>query len=154
MRKAIVERERCCLITITLCLPVAFRIDEGFWIIFQQLCRGFYEILDSGGYKANFDSSIRGHDGPAAFITTKTDAEIIKRLCIEAEETIPFGRILDIDVMDYEGKPISRNDLGLAPRKCFICDNPAALCVSRKLHSSEEIYTYVERIKEQITASK
>lgn len=150
MRKKLVEREHCCLITITLCVPVVFRTDEEFWIIFQQLCRKFYDILDSYDYKTNIEGYIRGDDGPAVFITSKTEANMIKRLCVEAEDTIPFGRILDIDVMDYKGKPICRSDIGLPPRKCFICDNPAVLCVSRKFHSSDEIYAHVEQIKEKI----
>ena len=150
MRKMLVKRECCTLITITLCVPVVFRTDEEFWTIFQKLCKRFYEFLDSCDYKANIQSYIRGNDGPAVFITINAEADMVKRLCVKAENTIPFGRILDIDVMDYEGKPIGRNDLSLPPRKCFICDNPAVLCVSRKLHTSEEIYSHVEKIKEQI----
>jgi len=153
MRKKLVEKRQSCLITITMCVPVAFRTDEEFWELFQHLCSKFWEILIFRGYSANFEGYIRGYDGPAYFVSTKSEAKEIKKICVESEETIPGGRMLDIDVMDSDGTPIGRSDIGLPPRKCFICENTAAICVSRKLHSREEIAEYVEQLKEQVISN-
>lgn len=149
MRKMLAEKRHNCIISITLCVPVIFRTAEEYWIVFQQLCRSFCEFLVSCDQKVSFEGYLRGSDGPAFFISTSAEANMIKKICMEAEEAIPGGRMLDIDVMDYDGTPVSRSNIGLPPRKCFICDKPASLCVSRKLHSQEEIYAHVERLKEQ-----
>lgn len=150
MRKKLVEKRHGCIITVTLCIPVIFRTDEEFYTLFLQLCKKFFRELISGGYQVCFEGCMRNDDGPAFFISARTDAKKIKRICVEFEESTVGGRILDIDVMDSTGVPISRRDIELPPRKCFICENPAATCVSRKLHSEQEIYLYVEQIKELI----
>jgi len=149
LRKMLVEQRHSCLITITLCIPAAFRTGEEFWLIFQRLCRSFCDILERCGQSFHIEGHLRGSDGPAFFISTKAEAGRIKEICVEAEETIAGGRMLDIDVMDSGGTPVSRTDIGLAQRKCFICDKPAASCVSRRLHSTEEVKAQVERLKRQ-----
>lgn len=149
MRKTLAEKLRCCIVTITLCVPLAFRVDEEYWELFQRLYMAFYEMLIVNGHHVNFEGCMRSDDGPAIFISTDSEAKTVKRICVEAEETIPGGRILDIDVMDREGNPIGRSDIDLPPRKCFLCENPAALCVSRKLHPSEEISAWVKQLKKQ-----
>jgi phosphoribosyl-dephospho-CoA transferase len=55
--------------------------------------------------------------------------------------------MLDIDVMDGEGTPVDRNALGLPPRRCFVCQQPAAACVARKIHTREEIDAQVEALR-------
>ena len=63
-----------------------------------------------------------------------------------AERLLPGGRMLDIDVMDRQGEPVGREALGLPPRQCFVCRQPAAVCVSRKVHSREEVRQRVEEL--------
>lgn len=150
MRKLLTEKWQSSLITVTLCIPIKFRTNDEFWILFHQLCKTFESLLISNNNQILFQSYIQSDDGPVFFIATKTEAKKIKKICVEAEENIPGGRMLDIDVMDSDGTPIGRSDIGLPPRRCFVCENPAALCVSRKLHSQVEVFTHVEKIKEQI----
>lgn len=150
MRKLLVENWRSTLITVTLCVPVKFRSSEEFGTIFQRLCKTFKEFLTAKDKMLSYESYIMNDDGPAFFIIVEAGAEEIKRICVDAEECIPGGRMLDIDVMNSGGVPVSRSDIGLPPRKCFICENPAALCVSRKLHLQDEIYTWVEQLKDEI----
>ena len=149
-RKLLVEKRGACVITITLCLPIPFRIEEEFWTLFYKLCRAFYRNLVSKGHPVRFEGCIRSHDGPVFFISAKTKAMEIKKLCVEAEEVLPGGRILDIDVMDTDGTTVDRSDLMLPPRKCFICENPASICVSRRIHSINEITKFVKNTKKQI----
>lgn len=150
MRKMLVEKRQSCLITLTLCIPAVFRTGEEFLPIFQRLCRSFCDILELRGQSFSIEGHLRGSDGPAFFISTKAEAGRIKEICVEAEEAIAGGRMLDIDVMDSGGIPVSRTDIGLPQRKCFICDKPAASCVSRRLHSPEEVNAQVMRLKTEV----
>ncbi len=70
----------------------------------------------------------------------------VKAACVAAERLLPGGRMLDIDVMDRQGEPVGRDALGLPPRQCFVCRQPAAVCVSRKVHSREEVRQRVEEL--------
>ncbi|MEA4960753.1 citrate lyase holo-[acyl-carrier protein] synthase [Lutispora sp.] len=153
MRRSIVEKQQNCLITITLCVPLLYRTDEEFGILFLKLCNNFYKTLVFKGHQVCFENCIQGDDGPAVFISTETEAKEIKKICVEAEESIIGGRILDIDVMDRDGSPVGRGDIGLPPRKCFICENPAAICVSRRLHSANEISKCVMQLKKLIESN-
>ncbi len=58
-----------------------------------------------------------------------------KRMCLEAEEASPVGRLFDMDVLTPEGKKLSRE----TPRKCLICDKAAAICGRSRAHSVEEL---------------
>ena len=142
-RLALVHQTNRCLITVTLCIPVAFRTDEKINPLFESLCIRLKELLDESGVQTELVEKLNGADGPAIMLTTTTDAEETKNVCVQAEEKIPGGRMLDIDVMDAKGNPISRSDLGLAPRRCFLCDNPAAVCIAGKRHAPDDISTFV-----------
>ena len=149
-RRMIVQKNKRCLITVTLCVPFNYRTSDEFYEIFLNLCREFWDILIYKGYKVYSEGYMRNEDGPAFFVSTEDNAFKIKKICAETEDTITGGRMLDIDVMDSEGNPISRSDIGLPPRKCFVCNKPASVCVSRKLHSSDEISAVVEQLKKQV----
>lgn len=150
-RLGLVQMRHKCLITITLCLPVAFRTQEKYAPLFEHLCVQFRSRLADEGILTDFEGMLRGDDGPAYLMTTETDAAETKKHCVDAEERIPGGRMLDIDVMDAEGNPIGRSEVGLPPRQCFLCDNPAAVCVAGKRHSRDEIAAYAVALIEQAT---
>lgn len=142
-RLSIVRKTKRSLITITLCLPVAFRTQDQYLPLFKQLCTQFRTWLAEEGIRTEFEDMLRGDDGPAFLLTAEIEAGELKKYCVMAEEQIAGGRMLDIDVMDALGNPIGRSDIGLPPRLCFLCDNPASICVAGKRHSKEEIADFV-----------
>nr|WP_015295826.1 citrate lyase holo-[acyl-carrier protein] synthase [Tepidanaerobacter acetatoxydans] len=58
-RKKLVEKRNGCIITITLCVPIIFRKDEEFYMLFLQLCKKFFRALISGGYQVCFEGCMR-----------------------------------------------------------------------------------------------
>ena len=84
--------------------------------------------------------------GAAGFVVAAGEAAAIKRICVKIEK-LPGGRLFDIDVMSYAGSPVSREDVGLPPRRCFICTlSPAAQCVREKKHSAIEVNRAVDEL--------
>lgn len=67
------------------------------------------------------------------------DSDEIKRAMVELEESLPLGRLMDIDVIDRDGKPLSRTKLGFGQRKCIVCDRPAKACARSQAHSPLEL---------------
>ena len=149
-RRAFVKNHRICLITVTLCVPYKYRISDEFRSILTELCKKFYKELKSNFNDVKYEGHMQNDDGSAVFISSCQDARKIKRACVDAESSTIGGRIMDIDVMDSDGHPVNRSNIGLPPRKCFICGKPASVCTSRRLHSREEIYSYVEKLKTEI----
>ena len=83
----------------------------------------------------------------AYYIINKVALELKKEVCL-IEEEHPLGRLFDIDVINSEGLPITRQEVGFAPRKCLICDNESRFCMRNFTHTQEELKN---RINEMIT---
>lgn len=69
----------------------------------------------------------------------------IKAVCEDFEATNPLGRIVDVDLTDQQGNPVSSHKL----KRCFLCDNPAIVCMREQTHSyqtlREHILTQMQR---------
>lgn len=75
-----------------------------------------------------------GPAGPCRFWVVEADPREIKSLIIGLEESCGLGRLWDFDVYDEEGLHIGRAQLGVPPRRCFVCGEVAAICSGRRLH--------------------
>ena len=74
------------------------------------------------------------------------DGREIKKLVMEVEEESIGGRLLDLDIYDKDFSQISRSSLGLAERKCIICDDLARTCIKKERHSQDELEKKVREI--------
>ncbi|MCL2323127.1 MAG: citrate lyase holo-[acyl-carrier protein] synthase [Oscillospiraceae bacterium] len=83
-------------------------------------------------------------EGPNYTELIQCDEYIIKSKAIEFEELNPLGRLVDIDVYSSKDfKNISRVDLEMPPRKCYLCSKDAFICMREKNHSNEEIINFI-----------
>ena len=75
----------------------------------------------------------------------------VKKRCCGIESTHPYGRLLDLDVLEPMGEtvaPVSRDRVGEPPRRCLLCDRPARECMRSKAHSCDEVSAAIDRILE------
>ena len=63
----------------------------------------------------------------------------VKRCALALEKSHPLGRLMDVDVFGPEGGPLSRGQLGEEPRRCLLCENPAAQCGRSRAHGIEAV---------------
>ena len=73
--------------------------------------------------------------GYEAYLETTLSNEEAKLKTCNIEDTHPLGRLFDLDVIDTDGVPVSRESIGQSPRKCLICVlsvtmKPAIACVT------------------------
>ena len=59
--------------------------------------------------------------GCEALLAVEGEPAALKRLAVAIEDADPLGRLLDIDVLDPAGAPVSRQALGLPERTCLLC---------------------------------
>ncbi len=79
--------------------------------------------------------------GPEGFFCVDGEPESVKRLTARLEERDPFGRLLDIDVLRPDGTKVSRADVAKPPRRCLLCDEPAATCARSRRHSAGDLFS-------------
>ena len=57
--------------------------------------------------------------------------------------------IFDIDVIQKDGQKVSREEFGMPPRKCLMCEEEAHLCARNRTHAVPEMVAEIHRIIEQ-----
>lgn len=77
--------------------------------------------------------------GCEGYYVVDMPAKDLKALAIDLEDTDPIGRLFDLDVLDADGRKLSREELGHPRRKCLLCDNDAMVCASTRAHKLEEL---------------
>ncbi len=65
-------------------------------------------------------------------------------MVIEAEN--PSARLLDVDVYRPDGSQVDRASLGLPPRSCLLCAEPARECILLRRHSNPELLERVDSL--------
>lgn len=106
---------------------------------FKKLLERKYDVLRV----KYFDS----FDGPYFFLeTSEKDLVAFKKELIILEDKHPLGRFIDLDVFQNSVVSISRHDLGIDFRKCFLCDNDAYHCIREQTHSVEEILEHIQNV--------
>ena len=93
--------------------------------------RARQEAVDDGGHHALYLLDGDAHDW--------------KKRVIALENRAPLARLWDIDIIDGDGTPVSRRELGLPPRRCLICDDDAKSCARERRHSIGELQADIAR---------
>lgn len=76
-----------------------------------------------------------------AVYRTRGDFSSIKHACVGIEED--GFRLVDLDVYE-NGQARCRADFGLSPRKCFVCERPAALCTFESTHPDDALASAIQ----------
>lgn len=87
----------------------------------------------------HFDSD----DGPYFFVILNNQDTEIKKQLINIENTHELGRLIDLDYFIDGNSSISRSKFNYPPRKCFLCDKDAFICIREQNHSKEEISNFI-----------
>ena len=103
--------------------------------------------------------------GYEAYFVVSLPSQDAKRKACQIEDTHPLGRLMDIDVIEMADqvghdepvmpgltghlRPMSREELGLAPRKCLLCDQPARYCMRARTHTVSELLERIGQLLEE-----
>ena len=77
--------------------------------------------------------------GCEGFFVVAQDPIALKKICVAIEDSQPICRLFDMDVLDVNGRKLSREDIGMAGRRCLICQQPAPVCASTRAHSLSQL---------------
>jgi holo-ACP synthase CitX len=111
--------------------------------------RVFVESVRDFAPKPAITASLTNAAGIAVFfLFAAVDRRLaagIKKISVSIEETLPWGRAVDIDVI-APGGPVSRPSLSLTPRKCLLCGDDAKACARTRAHPAEELRGRMENL--------
>lgn len=88
--------------------------------------------------------------GDEAYLAVKTEPGFLKMELCKLEESAPYGRLWDMDVVKPGGAHIGREEIGFSERGCFVCGKPGRACYSRGLHTAQETKDAVRALMETL----
>lgn len=103
------------------------------------VCEGYFALKKLNIKNVHYTYTI---EGLIFYLSIDLSIEQLKNICVKIEENHPLGRLMDIDVMNVHSQ-ISRRDLNLSPRRCFLCVDEAHVCVRAQVHSISDVETFV-----------
>lgn len=106
------------------------------------ICDLLYNAIDQLRVKIGLTILLVSYDIIGQFIIAYSVASPLKTklVAISIEDQDPCGRLLDIDVYRYaDGCQLSRCNIKIKARSCFICDNPARECILIGRHSEQDL---------------
>ncbi len=131
------------LVSMTMNIPGTVKNSEDISKAFAKSFFGLVEVLKFERFKIEHIECSNMKSGPIGFISIIGDCHELKRLLVLYEDSTTIGRLLDIDLIHEDEGMISRRDLDLEPRKCFLCDEEANVCRRNQTHSYHALMDYV-----------
>jgi len=151
MQREFIEKTGCPVICFMLNVPGPHKVSEDFSWAFREgvdriknkLCEYDYGILQE-----NIEEFVTGY---VFYASVDSNSIELKKAMCEIEEADRLGRIFDIDIIKTDGTKVSREEFGMGPRKCLMCDEEAHLCARNRAHKVSDM---VEEIKRIIKSTK
>ena len=132
------------LVCVTVVLPGPVKRDARSLKVAEAAVAAVREMFDPV-YKELYDLET-GYEG---YFIVEGALLDVKKACCEIENNHPYGRLMDLDVIERVGEtvvPVGRDRVGEEPRRCLICGRPARECMRAHAHSIGEIIQTIDKI--------
>lgn len=144
-QRAFLAKYQVPLVYLTLNIPGPDKLPPNAQAAFSLACRQVESALGEKGWPILGSWQETPKTGCEACWAVDGPAVLIKTAMTGLEEATPFGRLLDLDVMDPSGKKLSRD----LPRRCLLCSHPAQVCARSRTHSVEQLMERIGIILEE-----
>ena len=141
MRQQRLLMQRGALVCLTMNIPGPHKTSPLIAVAFEEGKRLIAQTLPG----AALAHELRDKTGFEAYYQAADDPLTVKRALCTVEDTTLLGRLFDIDVLTPAGDKVSREALGLPPRQCFLCGNPAFVCARSRAHSVQAMTAEIDR---------
>ncbi|WP_263833803.1 triphosphoribosyl-dephospho-CoA synthase CitG [Sulfurospirillum oryzae] len=137
------------LISLSINIPSAIKLSHEAVVVHECAHQSIVSVLKQEGVELLFCESKIAPTGAESLFTCKSDANALKALTCKIENSHPLGRLMDIDVLDFTGNILSRHELGLAKRRCLICEEEAHRCAREQKHSYAELTAQIKKMVDE-----
>lgn len=153
MQKQLLEAEPAnALLSATMNIPGEVKNSPAIYEVMKSVTETVGEVLADVGIEVKAPLNRDLPTGPEYYLSVPIAATDLKKHMIQIEQTHPWGRLIDLDVLWLENgvlKSISREALNLPVRTCFICENPAKECGRSRRHTVSEMQTAIAQLIEK-----
>lgn len=87
-------------------------------------------MIQASGFHVRQYIRLRQPTGMESIYALEAEPQALKAAAMELEETLPVGRLFDMDVIGLDGAKLPRPH----PRPCLVCGGPAAPCARSRAH--------------------
>ena len=149
-QRALIGAWGCPVISFSLNIPGPGRDSEAAERCFASGLAALEEARAVSGMALCERVLYRAATGPEALLCVRGEAAALKRAMLAVEETHPLGRLFDLDVLTADAAPFGRAAFGLGPRRCLVCERPAAECRRAGRHSLEALYEAISALLRRV----
>ena len=133
------SRYQAAVVSVSVNMPGQIKCDQDTLALIEYVLTRLQVLFVAAGLRASEVRRLPAVAGPAAVLAVEADAAQLKQLAVQVEEEQPFCRLLDIDVFDAAGVQLSRDAAGQSGRRCFVCEEPAILCIRGRRHDAQAV---------------
>ena len=121
------------------CYASRAAFDQGLEALQARLCKKSWTHIDI--------LTERKVTGPFALMALAvSEAKTVKQEMISLENEHPLGRLFDLDVIDSDGRILSRKEFTNPVRKCLLCDLDAVICARAQKHDIEQLRSHINQL--------
>ncbi|MBR1855701.1 MAG: citrate lyase holo-[Oribacterium sp.] len=146
MQKAIIERTGLPVVCFMLNVPGPHKVSKDFYLAFQKGVERIVNKLEEYSLGIVYRKTEEIVTGYVFYASVDSDPVSIKKAMCEIEEADRLGRIFDIDVIKTDGTKVSREEFGMGPRKCLMCEEEAHFCARNRTHKVSDMVEEIKRI--------
>ncbi|MFI8415851.1 citrate lyase holo-[acyl-carrier protein] synthase [Serratia sp. NPDC078593] len=145
-QQAWLARHHTTLLVLTLVVPGAVKDSPLTRRIFNLGWQALQPLMVEPGWQCLQNEVLALPTGCEGYLALHADARLVKDFAMQLEVKQSIGRLWDIDVLDAQGRILSRSDVGLPPRRCLLCAQAANVCARLRRHSPEQLLAEMERV--------
>ncbi|WP_440420601.1 citrate lyase holo-[acyl-carrier protein] synthase [Prevotella merdae] len=152
-QKLLAEHSGKTLVCLTVVMPGSVKRNQQSLIVAHAAVEQMIESYELG---VRFGGCLIERDletGYEAYLITDLPLLEAKRIAVQIEDTHPLGRLFDIDIIDKDGVPVSRDRVGSSPRRCLVCNREARYCMRMRWHTQEEIWERINAMVDEYQAN-
>ncbi|MGN0295571.1 MAG: [citrate (pro-3S)-lyase] ligase [Lachnospiraceae bacterium] len=142
-QKELIVKWNAPVICFMLNIPGSVKTSEDYLWAFREGKKKILGKLQRHGIRVLEKKAVYPVTGYEFYVAVDGTGRRLKRLMTDLEDANRLGRLFDIDVIDTDGRKISRSDYGMPARKCILCDQEAHVCSRSRNHTVEELLRYI-----------
>ncbi|HBM1449950.1 TPA: citrate lyase holo-[acyl-carrier protein] synthase [Salmonella enterica subsp. enterica] len=133
------------LISLTLVAPGAVKNSAVWRRVADYAIAEILALCEQMEWVNVWEMQVNERSGPEWMAAVCAPAMALKQHMSTLEMSHPLGRLWDIDIIDSDGKSLSRRELGHPARPCLICQQDAHLCARGKHHTLDLLLDEIAR---------
>lgn len=142
IQQELLQNHPCSLISFSLNIPGPVKTNPALRRLFTEGTHAITDSLTRNHLEIKEQRIFQAVTGDEMFLSVEGSAATLKALMMQIEENHPLGRLFDMDVLDANGRKLSRPSY----RKCLLCDRQAQECARSRRHAVSKLQEKIQEL--------